>query len=196
MLVIMVTGVSLEKLLEQFGAFFFITCKKSGHSNILRTLGHNLYGFLLNLDTLHDHLSFTYTQMRAPSFRCEKTGDGLTLHYHSYRPGLSNIVLGIVNAVAKDFYQLDISIEQVSYEETSDKLPHHYVFSIEVLESAKNDNYLERKYLYICTHAQLVAIAIHTVNWQTSVTFCLLHRRLALITFLIWKQLCQLSVIR
>lgn len=137
-----------------FGAFFFETCKKSGHSSILRTLGHNLYGFLLNLDTLHDHLSFTYTQMRAPSFRCEKTasGQGLTLYYYSQRRGLSHIVTGIVKAVAKDFYQLDVVVEQVSYEESDHhgKLPHHYIFNIEVEESAKTANYLERMLVYVC----------------------------------------------
>ena len=131
--------------MELFGAFFFKTCKKSGHSSILRTLGHNLYGFLLNLDTLHDHLAFTYTKMRAPSFRCEKTSTGLTLYYYSPRAGLSSIVPGIVKEVAKDFYHLDIIVKQISYEETTDKLAHHYVFSIEVEESAKNNNYLERK---------------------------------------------------
>lgn len=143
-----IVGVDAEKIFEMFGAFFFQTCKKSGHSNILRTLGHNLYGFLLNLDTLHDHLSFTYTQMRAPSFRCEKTPSGLTLYYHSPRPGLGRIVTGIVKAVAKDFYQLDIIVTQVSYEETDGKLPYYYVFSIEVEESAKNGNYLER--MFVC----------------------------------------------
>ena len=156
----------MEEVMEMFGGFFFITCKKSGHSSILRTLGHNLYGFLLNLDTLHDHLSFTYTKMRAPSFRCEKTNGGLTLYYYSPRPGLSHIVPGIVKAVAQDFYQLDIIVKQVGYEEkTSDKLAHQYVFSIEVAESAKNGNYLERKQrpcVYVCMYlitglARLVA---------------------------------------
>lgn len=129
-----------------FGAFFFTTCKKSGHSSILTCLGHNLYGFLMNLDALHDHLSFIYTQMQAPSFRCTKSPsrDGLTLHYYSQRPGLGNIVLGIVKAVASDFYKLDISIKQVLYEETTENLAHHYVYSIQVTESGKTGNYYER----------------------------------------------------
>lgn len=136
-------GLTLEQILESFGAFFFLTCKKSGHSSLLRTLGHNLHGFLMNLDALHDHLSFTYNQMRAPSFRCEKTPTGLILHYYSYRPQLSRIVVGIVKAVAKDFYELDVKIEEVSYEHTGDKLAHHYVFYIEVEDWAKDEHYLE-----------------------------------------------------
>ena len=111
---------------------------------MLRTLGHDLHGFLMNLDSLHDHLSFTYTQMQAPSFRCDKTSTGLTLHYHSQRSGLDSIVKGIVEEVAKDFYNLDVKVNRVCYEETNTALPHHYVFNIEANENS--DDNLKRKF--------------------------------------------------
>ena len=110
---------------------------------MLRTLGHDLHGFLMNLDSLHDHLAFTYTQMQAPSFRCEKTPTGLILHYHSQREGLDSIVTGIVQEVAKDFYDLDVKVSRVKYEKTNTTLPHHYVFDIEARETT--DDNLERK---------------------------------------------------
>lgn len=138
------TGVSGEVVLENFGHFFFKTCKNTGHSSMLRTLGHDLHGFLMNLDSLHDHLAFTYTQMQAPSFRCEKTTTGLTLHYHSQRAGLDSIVTGIVQEVAKDFYELDVKVRRVSYEQNNTSLPHHYIFNIEATDS--NDDNLKRKY--------------------------------------------------
>lgn len=134
--------VSNEAVLKSFGQFFFITCKKSGHSSMLRTLGHDLYGFLMNLDSLHDHLAFTFTKMRAPSFRCEKTATGLTLHYHSLRAGLDSIVCGIVQEVAKDFYSIDVTVKRTHYEENSTSLPHHYVFNIE--PTVNTDENLER----------------------------------------------------
>ena len=109
---------------------------------MLRTLGHDLHGFLMNLDSLHDHLAFTYTQMQAPSFRCEKTPTGLTLHYHSLRAGLDSIVCGIVQEVAKDFYDLEVTVTRTQYEINTTSLPHHYVFSIEATEST--DDNLER----------------------------------------------------
>ena len=119
---------------------------------MLRTLGHDLYGFLMNLDTLHDHLSVTYTQMAAPSFRCEKTLTTITLHYYSQRAGLSSIVQGIVKAVAEDFFALDIHIEEMQHEVTTQALAHHYIFSIECTDSPKNSgNYLERKFS-VCVH--------------------------------------------
>ena len=137
--------VPVTSILEMFGGFFFTTCKRSGHSSMLRTLGHDLYGFLINLDSLHDHLSVTYTQMAAPSFHCEKTYSCLTLHYFSQRQGLSHIVLGVIKAVAHDFYHLDIDMRETFYEETTDTLPHHFIFTIECTDSPYNSgNYMER----------------------------------------------------
>ena len=121
----------MEDILERFGAHFFETIKKSGHSSLLRTLGCDLYGFLVNLDSLHDHLSFTYTQMKAPSFRCEKTPpNGLRLHYYSSRRGLEAIVIGIVKAVARSFFDLEVEIKKLKCEELNDKLSYHCVLDI------------------------------------------------------------------
>lgn len=137
---LLLSGVPLEKILEDFGGFFFKTIKRSGHSSLLRTLGHNLYGFLMNLDTLHDHLSFTYPEMRAPSFRCVKTRTGLILHYYSERKGLVSIVLGIVRAVAREFYRLEhLQISLTGYEEEEHlRHKHHYTVKIEATGGSKN----------------------------------------------------------
>ena len=136
------TGVPLEQILESFGGYFFETIKKSGHSKMLRTLGHNLHGFLMNLDSLHDHLSVTYPEMQAPSFRCEKSGRTLLLHYYSLREGLHPIVTGIVKAVAQHYFKLDVEIKMEKYERTQEQLCHYYVFRINVKGSKKED--LER----------------------------------------------------
>ena len=135
----------MEDILEKFGAHFFETIKKSGHSSLLRTLGHNLYGFLVNLDSLHDHLSFTYTQMQAPSFRCEKTPTGLRLHYYSSRKGLEAIAIGIVKAVARSFFDLEVDIKKLKCEELNERLSYHCVFDIETKEICRNEKGLERK---------------------------------------------------
>ena len=138
-------GIPLEKILEMFGGAFFEACKKTGHNRMLRSLGHNLYGFLINLDSLHDHLSFSYTKMQAPSFICDRTSSGLILHYYSKRNGLSNIVLGIVKSVSKEYYSLDIDMEMIRYEKLDQELSHHFIFSITVKEESKDENYLERE---------------------------------------------------
>ncbi len=112
---------------------------------MLRSLGHNLYGFLMNLDSLHDHLSFSYTDMQAPSFVCDRAPSGLILHYYSKRNGLSNIVLGIVKSVSEEYYSLKIDMEMIRYEKLDQELSHHYIFSITVKEESKDEDYMERE---------------------------------------------------
>ena len=134
----------MDKALEAFGDQFFQKTKVSGHSHMLRSLGSNLFGFLVNLDSLHSHLSFTYLEMQAPSFQCDITDDGLLLNYYSHRIGLHPVVTGIVKAVAKDFFSLDIEMKKISYEKLEGvKLCHHYRFEIKVKESSKTDDWLE-----------------------------------------------------
>ena len=126
--------------MEQFGGHFFAKTKVSGHSYMLRTLGHNLFGFLVNLDTLHSHLSTSYMEMRAPSFQCEKKENGLHLYYYSCRSGLHSIVMGIVKAAAKEFYRLDVEMKLIKEEILEGvRLCNHYVFEITVCESSKDD---------------------------------------------------------
>ncbi|XP_035240242.1 guanylate cyclase soluble subunit beta-2-like [Anguilla anguilla] len=104
-----------EVVLRQFGEYFFEFCKQSGYDHMLRTLGGNLYEFIENLDALHSYLSLSYKEMNAPSFRVEKSSDGsMVLHYYSIRRGLCHIVPGIIGAVAKDFFRIQIKMEIVN----------------------------------------------------------------------------------
>ena len=134
--------------MESFGGHFFEKTKVSGHSYMLRTLGHNLFGFLVNLDSLHSHLSTAYLEMQAPSFQCEKIENGLHLHYYSHRKGLHSIVIGIIRAVAKEFYQLDVCIKLILDEKLEGvRLCYHYVFEITVDEKSQTDpTWLESKF--------------------------------------------------
>ncbi len=147
----LISDIELDKALEAFGDEFFQKTKVSGHSHMLRTLGSNLFGFLVNLDSLHSHLSFTYLEMQAPSFQCDITDEGLQLHYYSHRFGLHPVVTGIVKAVAKDFFSLEIDMKN-NLDEKLDgvKLCYHYGFEITVKECSKDETWLESE-LYTVT---------------------------------------------
>lgn len=102
----------MDELLEELGYMFYDTCKITGHSKLMKTLGSDLKAFLLNLDSLHSYLTMSFSEMRAPSFHCEsKDGGSILLHYYSQRKGLEYIVIGIVKAVAKDIYNIPVQIE-------------------------------------------------------------------------------------
>ncbi|XP_047612380.1 guanylate cyclase soluble subunit beta-2-like [Phacochoerus africanus] len=128
-----VLGISMEAILKLFGEYFFKFCKKSGYDRMLRTLGGNLTEFIENLDALHSYLALSYQEMNAPSFRAERAADEkMLLHYYSDRSGLCHIVPGIIEAVAKDFFDIDVTLEilDVHQEEERTAKKEHVVFLI------------------------------------------------------------------
>ena len=129
-----------DAVMEAFGEHFFEFTQESGHSQMLNILGSNLFGFLVNLDSLHTHLSYTFIEMQAPSFQCTKTDEGLELHYYSKREGLYPIVIGIVQKAAKEFFHLDVNIVMKFSEKLEGvALCNHYVFDI-TLKNPTSDN--------------------------------------------------------
>lgn len=130
-------GLAAEELLELAGTHFFEYCQKKGHDRMMTSLGHDLPTFLTNLDALHDHLSYTFPSMMAPSFRCDTKDDDATLilHYYSTRQGMESLVIGIVKAVAKEMLNIPISMKVLSHEslDSSDahSMQYHVVMAIE-----------------------------------------------------------------
>ena len=57
------------KLWEYFGYYFVQYCLEHEYDKMLRTLGDNFVSFLQNLDSLHNMLALSYTNMTPPSFR-------------------------------------------------------------------------------------------------------------------------------
>ncbi|XP_008064283.2 guanylate cyclase soluble subunit beta-2 [Carlito syrichta] len=128
-----VLGVSMEAILKLFGEYFFQFCKMSGYDRMLRTLGGNLTEFIENLDALHSYLALSYQEMNAPSFHVERRADGnLLLHYYSDRSGLCHIVPGIIEAVAKDFFDIDVTMDILGMNEEIERTgkKEHVVFLI------------------------------------------------------------------
>ncbi|XP_032773548.1 guanylate cyclase soluble subunit beta-2 isoform X1 [Rattus rattus] len=128
-----VLDVSMEAILKLFGEYFFKFCKLSGYDRMLRTLGGNLTEFIENLDALHSYLALSYQEMNAPSFRVEGGADGaMLLHYYSDRHGLCHIVPGIIEAVAKDFFDTDVAMSILDMNEEVERTgkKEHVVFLV------------------------------------------------------------------
>ncbi|KAF3857496.1 hypothetical protein F7725_009355 [Dissostichus mawsoni] len=105
----------------------------AGYDTMLRTLGGNLTEFIGNLDSLHSYLALSYEQMNAPSFRVEMTDDGkMLLHYYSDRKGLYHIVPGIMEAVAKDIFDSEVTMTIVNQSEEDERTgkKEHVVFLV------------------------------------------------------------------
>ncbi|KAM9836046.1 LOW QUALITY PROTEIN: guanylate cyclase soluble subunit beta-2-like [Aulostomus maculatus] len=131
--------VSADVFLKLFGEHFFIFCKKAGYDTMLRSLGGNLVEFIANLDALHSYLALSYQDMNAPSFRVELTEDGkMLLHYYSDRKGLYYIVPGIIEAVAREFFDSEVTMEVVNQSEEEERTgkKEHVVFLVQQMIQA------------------------------------------------------------
>ncbi|XP_026509261.1 guanylate cyclase soluble subunit beta-2-like [Terrapene carolina triunguis] len=133
-----ILDVSEDAMLKLFGEYFFTFCKMSGYDRMLQTLGGNLTEFIENLDALHSYLALSYQEMNAPSFRVEKRTDGaMLLHYYSDRRGLCHIVPGIIESVARDFFNSEVTMEILTQSEEKERTgkKEHVIFL--VLQKAK-----------------------------------------------------------
>ncbi|XP_069031344.1 guanylate cyclase soluble subunit beta-2 isoform X2 [Embiotoca jacksoni] len=131
--------VSAEVFLKLFGGHFFDFCKRAGYDTMLRTLGGNLVEFVGNLDALHSYLALSYQEMNAPSFRVEMTDDGkMLLHYYSDRKGLYHIVPGIMEAVAREFFDSKVNMVVLNQWEEDERTgkKEHVVFLVKQTDRA------------------------------------------------------------
>ena len=86
----------MDELLQTIGEFYLHQLRLKGHDQLFKTLGENLYEFLNNLDYVHGHMREQFPEVKAPSFRCEKTSteSKIVLHYYSVRRGYSHMIIG------------------------------------------------------------------------------------------------------
>lgn len=136
-------GLDSATILEMFGEQFLLWCQEYGHSKMLKVLGRSLQDFITNIDSLHDSLSTLYPQMEAPSFRCtpgHRKSD-FYLHYYSKREGLEPVVMGIVKAIARQYYDIEVTVALVlkKGQDGSD----HCVFYIQEVAHYKESNNME-----------------------------------------------------
>ncbi|ESO91886.1 hypothetical protein LOTGIDRAFT_191224, partial [Lottia gigantea] len=112
-----VTGVSIDSLMDSFGVFFVRFVGQFGFDRILKVLGRHMRDFLNGLDNLHEYLRFSYPKLNPPSFFCESENkNGLTLHYRSKRIGFLHYTKGQIREVGRLFYNTNIDIYVISEE--------------------------------------------------------------------------------
>uniref|UniRef100_A0A1I8GEI2 guanylate cyclase n=5 Tax=Macrostomum lignano TaxID=282301 RepID=A0A1I8GEI2_9PLAT len=106
----------LPVMLEQFGQYFFGYLVRMNFASMIRSLGDDLSTFIVNLDSLHNLLQLTYTEMVPPSFLAECGDSKITVTYSSTRTGLYPVAVGILKSVASQIYnkEVEISVRQVS----------------------------------------------------------------------------------
>ena len=98
------SGWSAEEILRAFGEYWVLYTGREGYGALMTATGSNLEEFLTNLDNLHSRVSTTFTELSPPSFRTEVVAsDTLRLHYYSHRPGLTPLVVGLLEGLGQMF---------------------------------------------------------------------------------------------
>jgi len=95
-------GLSVHEVLVAFGRHWVTFTAAQGWGPLLQAAGGSVAEVLRGLDALHARVSLTMPELRPPSFRCDELdASSLTLHYYSDRPGLSSMVVGLVEGLGE-----------------------------------------------------------------------------------------------
>ena len=122
-------GVPAADLLRAFGVHWVRYVASEGYGSMMDVGGTTFEEFLENLDALHARVSLTYTELKPPHFRLEAKGDGLhMLHYYSDRPGLSPMVVGLLEGLAERFVT-KVAVRHVPHGEDG-----HEIFEVRIGE--------------------------------------------------------------
>jgi hypothetical protein len=96
-----VSGLTQHQVMDAFGEHWVTYTGHVGHGDIISIMGNDTITFLRNLDAMHSRLMSIYTELEPPKFLIYDKGDGVyDMEYHSHRPGLWPVVVGMVRGLS------------------------------------------------------------------------------------------------
>lgn len=110
-----------DVILSEFGKHWILYTAKEGYGPLMDLFGSDFPTCLKNLNSLHDRMGMTMPNLKPPRFEFEEVSLGCyILTYFSKRPGLSPMVLGLLQGLAIKF-GVDAEIEFFEKPETGEK---------------------------------------------------------------------------
>mmetsp|Transcript_8480 Transcript_8480/g.25667 ORF Transcript_8480/g.25667 Transcript_8480/m.25667 type:complete len:957 (-) Transcript_8480:212-3082(-) len=104
------THTSHDELMRKFGQHFVRVAECEGYGELLMSLGRNLTEFLVSLSSLHLNMAMAAQSGIMLDFYVRNvTPMSLELHYFSKRPGFKNMLFGIIEKVATEYFKVDVS---------------------------------------------------------------------------------------
>lgn len=115
------------EFLEEFGEYWITYARNSDYADMLEMAGDTLPEILMNLDSMHARIGFSFEALQPPSFWCTEVEEGsLNLHYVSDRSGLSAMVIGLVKGLG-NMVKVECEVTQVAFK---DQGAEHDIFSV------------------------------------------------------------------
>lgn len=116
-------NMSAADVLRAFGKHWILYTAKEGYGDILSMFGQDFETCLRNLNNMHARMGAMMPQLVPPRFVVTKVADSanLRVEYHSKRPGLGPMVLGILEGLAEKFViQVEIEFKPSSGNQAPD----------------------------------------------------------------------------
>lgn len=116
-----VLGASATQILADFGRHWILFTSREGYGPMMDLFGTDLSTCLMNLNNLHARMGMTMPHLQPPRFGYSRTVDGIHIvEYHSKRPGLHPILLGMFDGLAEKFgIRVEVQMEEPAPEALS-----------------------------------------------------------------------------
>ncbi|KAL3278569.1 hypothetical protein HHI36_016115 [Cryptolaemus montrouzieri] len=107
-----VLGASYDSFMNFFGRCFVRYFSKLGYDITIKSTGRYFTDFLESVDNIHSQFCFTYPKMKSPSmYLTDIDVGGCILVYRSGRHGFTQYVMGQLQQISRDFYNLDLKVK-------------------------------------------------------------------------------------
>lgn len=100
------SGLTPHEVMDAFGEHWIRYTGHIGHGDMMAVMGNDTVTFLRNLDAMHVRITSLFPELEPPKFVVRDLGDNTyEMEYHSHRPGLWPVVVGMVRGVSQMFRQ-------------------------------------------------------------------------------------------
>ncbi|XP_044258935.1 soluble guanylate cyclase 89Db-like [Tribolium madens] len=106
-----ITTASYDSFMNFFGRCFVRYFSNLGYDVTVKATGRFFTDFLQSVDNIHSQFCFTYPKMKSPSiYLTDIDSEGCVLVYRSSRQGFTQYVMGQLQQIAQDFYNLKLKV--------------------------------------------------------------------------------------
>ncbi|XP_017776653.1 PREDICTED: soluble guanylate cyclase 89Db-like [Nicrophorus vespilloides] len=109
-----VTGATYDSFMHFFGRCFVRYFSNLGYDITIKATGRFFTDFLSSVDNIHSQFCFTYPKMKSPSiYVSDIDPHGCNVVYRSGRHGFTHYVMGLLQQIAKDFFNIKLKLNVI-----------------------------------------------------------------------------------
>ncbi|XP_060524248.1 soluble guanylate cyclase 89Db-like [Cylas formicarius] len=112
-----ITAKSYDSFMTFFGKCFVRFFSNYGYDETIKATGRTFTDFLENVDNIHSQFRLSYPKMKSPSMYLTKIDEnGCVLVYRSKRNGFTHYLMGQLNQIARELFDLTLRATVLSSE--------------------------------------------------------------------------------